>query len=254
MVYNNAKSRRKRQLLRSLRFNKFEKEYTGDDQLYVKTDDELSAALSEILDKETVANAMAGIDVIVDMCNYKHIKEEHYPKYVSEIKGETSDGALRRLAYKGIEWRFPGKKGWSKKYEDRLKYELDIICSMGYSDYHLIVQDFLNIGRQMGHMPEDRFKYLSEHYKEMTLDEMVAYIREDQSEVGLFIGPGRGSAVGSLVCYLLGITSIDPLKYDLLFERFLNPERISMPDIDSDFASECRGLVLEYVKMLFAVL
>lgn len=248
MVYNNAKSRRKRQLLRSLRFNKFEKEYTGDDQLYVKTDDELSAALSEILDKETVANAMAGIDVIVDMCNYKHIKEEHYPKYVSEIKGETSDGALRRLAYKGIEWRFPGKKGWSKKYEDRLKYELDIICSMGYSDYHLIVQDFLNIGRQMGHMPEDRFKYLSEHYNEMTLDEMVSYIREDQSEVGLFIGPGRGSAVGSLVCYLLGITSIDPLKYDLLFERFLNPERISMPDIDSDFASECRGLVLEYVK------
>lgn len=248
MVNNTPESRRKRQLLRSLRFNKFEPEFVGDDQLYAKTDDELRTALLQILDKETVDEAMAGIQSIVSQCNYKPVKESHYPKFKSEIAGETSEGALRRIAHENIEWRFPNGEGWDEEHAKRLEYELDIICSMGYADYHLIVQDFLNIGRQMGHMPAERFKYLTEHFSEMTLEEMVNYIREDQSEVGLFIGPGRGSAVGSLACYNLGITSIDPLKYGLLFERFLNPERISMPDIDSDFASECRGLVLEYVK------
>lgn len=248
MVYNKQESRRKRQILRSLRFNKFEPEFVGDDQLYMKTDEELREALLQILPAETVDEAMNGIDTIVDMCNFEHIKESHYPKFKSEIAAETAEGAIRRMARENIEWRYPEGKGWTAKHEERLEYELGIINSMGYADYHLIVADFLNIGRQMGHMPAERFQYLTEHIDEMDLETMVNYIREDQSEVGLFIGPGRGSAVGSLVCFLLGITSIDPLKYDLLFERFLNPERISMPDIDSDFASECRGLVLEYVK------
>lgn len=248
MVYNTTESRRKRQLLRSLRYNKFEKEFVGDDQLYAKTDDELRAALLQILDEDVVNSAMNGVAEIVEKCNYEPLTESHYPKYRSEIAGETADGAIRRLAYQNIEWRFPNKEGWTAEHEKRLEYELSVICSMGYADYHLIVQDFLNIGRQMGHMPAERFQYLTDHITEMTCEEIVSYIREDQSEVGLFIGPGRGSAVGSLVCYLLGITSIDPLKYDLLFERFLNPERVSMPDIDSDFASECRDVVLEYVK------
>lgn len=248
MVYNKKESRRKRQILRSLRYNKFEAEFTGDNQLYMKTDDELKEMLLQILPKDIVDEAMNGIDTIVDMCNFKHTKENHYPIYQSEIIGETSAGAIRRKCIENIEWRFPKKEGWDAEHEQRLEYELNTINSMGYADYHLIVSDFLNIGRQMGHMPAERFEYLSNHITEMSLEEMISYIRADQSEVGLFIGPGRGSAVGSLACYLLGITSIDPLKYDLLFERFLNPERISMPDIDSDFASECRDLVLEYVK------
>lgn len=248
MVTNDEKSRRKRQMLRSLRFNKFEKEMVGDDQLYMKTDDELREWLGKILDEETVDAAMRGTIEAFKMCNYKPEKKDHYPKFQSEVIGETANGAIKRIAEANIEWRYPKRKGWTKEHQARLEYELGIICSMGYADYHLIVADFLNIGRQMGHMPAERFQYLTDHINEMDLDTMLKYIREDQSEVGLFIGPGRGSAVGSLVCYLLGITSIDPLKYDLLFERFLNPERVSMPDIDSDFASECRGLVLEYVK------
>lgn len=248
IINNDAKSRLKRQLLRSLRYNKWEAENVGDDQLYMKTNEELAEKLLEILPEDYVQEAINNTVTIDTLCNFENKKESHYPKYHSEIAGETSDGAIRRLALEGIEWRFPGKKGWTPKYKARLEYELKIICSMGYADYHLIVQDFLNIGRKMGHMPEARFNYMTEHIDEMSLDELVKYINEDQSEVGLTIGPGRGSAVGSLVCYLLGVTSIDPIKYDLLFERFLNPERVSMPDIDSDFASEVRDLVLKYVK------
>src|SRR5690606_21626598 len=99
----------------------------------------------------------------------------------------------------------------------RVDFELDVIIRMGYSGYFLIVQDFIQAAR-------DR---------------------------GVRVGPGRGSAAGSLVAYALGITDIDPLKYDLLFERFLNPDRVSMPDIDVDFADDKREMVIEYVKQKY---
>ena len=241
-------NRLKRQILRSLRFNKWEEEYDGDDQLYLKTNEDLAEWLLKILPVDYVQEALDNTVKVAEMCNEDIKSESHYPKFKSEIVGETAEGAIRRIATENIKWRFPNPADFTKEYQDRLEYELGIICDMGYADYHLIVQDFLNIGRKMGHMPEERFNYMAQNIEKMSLKELVDYINEDQSEVGLFIGPGRGSAVGSLVCYLLGITSIDPLKYGLLFERFLNPERISMPDIDSDFASECRGLVIEYVK------
>jgi DNA polymerase-3 subunit alpha len=187
--------------------------------------------LEMILAKEDVKEAIANVDKVTALCNYEPSKESHYPKYHSEIAGETANDSIRRICYENIEWRFPGKKGWTKQYEERLEYELGIICKMGYSDYHLIVQDFLGFGRRLGHLSDADLKYLAEHISEMTLDELNEYVNTHQTEVGLTIGPGRGSAVGSLVCYLLGITSIDPIKYDLLFERFLNPERISMPKI-----------------------
>jgi DNA polymerase-3 subunit alpha len=97
--------------------------------------------------------------------------------------------------------------------EDRLNFELDVITKSGYSGYFLIVQDFTSVARQ----------------------------------IGVSVGPGRGSAAGSCVAYCLGITNIDPIKYDLLFERFLNPERVSMPDIDIDFDDDGRGKVIDYV-------
>ena len=231
MVYGTEEERRKRQILRSLRYNKWEPEFTGDSELYFKTDDQLSEMLEMILAKEDVKEAIANVDKVTALCNYEPSKESHYPKYHSEIAGETANDAIRRICYENIEWRFPGKKGWTKQYEERLEYELGIICKMGYSDYHLIVQDFLGFGRRLGHLSDADLKYLAEHISEMTLDELNEYVNTHQTEVGLTIGPGRGSAVGSLVCYLLGITSIDPIKYDLLFERFLNPERISMPKI-----------------------
>lgn len=231
MVYGDSESRRKRQILRSLRYNKWEDEFTGDSELYVKTDEELLEMLLKILPKEMAEEAIANINKVVDMCNYTPTKEEHYPKYKSEIVGETANAAIRRIATKNIEWRFPGKVGWTKEYEKRLEYELDIICGMGYADYHLIVQDFLNFGRKLGRISYKRLAYITKHIKDMTLKELVEYVDNNQTEVGLTIGPGRGSAVGSLVCYLLGITSIDPIKYGLIFERFLNPERVSMPKI-----------------------
>ena len=97
--------------------------------------------------------------------------------------------------------------------KERLEYELSVIKSMGYVDYFLIVWDFINYARTQG----------------------------------IKVGPGRGSAAGSIVSYCLGITSIDPIKYQLLFERFLNPERVSMPDIDVDFCFERRQEVIDYV-------
>ncbi|NLL98114.1 MAG: DNA polymerase III subunit alpha, partial [Tepidanaerobacter sp.] len=118
-------------------------------------------------------------------------------------EGLTEDEYLNRLCYKGARERYPEITGEIKQ---RLDYELETIKKMGYSSYFLIVWDFINFARQNG----------------------------------IMVGPGRGSAAGSLVAYCLYITNIDPLKYNLLFERFLNPERISMPDIDVDFCYERR--------------
>ena len=166
-----------------------------------------------------------------------------------EIDG--SDKLLVQKSVDGISWRYPN--GCTKEIADRLYYELGIIIQMGFSDYFLVVQDFLDVGRRIGYMPEDRIDYLAQHCYEMSIQELNDYINEDQSAPGLTIGCGRGSAAGSLVAYLLGITSIDPFKFQLLFERFLNPERVSMPDIDSDLSKSefkygVRNIVIEYVK------
>ena len=131
------------------------------------------------------------------------------PKY-DVPEGYTSWEYLKKLCYDGLAARYPDAGGQLK---ERLEYELSTIRSMGYVDYFLIVWDFINYAR--------------------TQDIMV--------------GPGRGSAAGSIVSYCLGITSIDPIKYQLLFERFLNPERVSMPDIDVDFCFERRQEVIDYV-------
>lgn len=124
-----------------------------------------------------------------------------------------SDVYLRKLCMKGLEKRMEFKE-IPEIYKKRLTYELDVIISMHYADYFLIVWDFIRFAKTKK----------------------------------IYIGPGRGSAAGSLVAYCLGITHVDPIKYDLLFERFLNPERISLPDIDTDFPDNRRDEVIEYVK------
>jgi len=134
------------------------------------------------------------------------------PKYPN-TKGASSKDFLRALCIKGIEKR--GKA--SRNYYERLDYELSVINKMGYDDYFLIVWDFIKYAKQKN----------------------------------ILVGPGRGSAAGSLVSYALGITEVDPIKYDLLFERFLNPERISMPDIDTDFPDIYRDDVIEHVKNVY---
>jgi DNA polymerase III subunit alpha len=126
-------------------------------------------------------------------------------------EGETANSYLRKLVYEGLEKRYPEK---TKEVEERAEYELGVIEKTGFADYFLIVQDFIN--------------WAKDH--------------------GIVVGPGRGSAAGSIIAYILNITDIDPLKYELLFERFLNPDRIQMPDIDIDFADTRRDEVFGYLE------
>jgi DNA polymerase-3 subunit alpha len=134
----------------------------------------------------------------------------HLPEF-QVPEGYDLDSYLRKLCVEGLSRRYQGEI--PQEARERLEHELEIICRMGFSGYFLIVQDFVNWARQRG----------------------------------ILVGPGRGSAAGSLVAYALGITNINPLKYGLLFERFLNPERITMPDIDIDFCFERREEVIDYV-------
>lgn len=212
---------RARTLISALRFNKeIEEGGEGYGELYMKGDDELLAYLSEVIPPEVAQTAIENIGKIVDSCNVELPHEKHYPVYPTDGT-ETAAQRLRRLANEGIANRYPSKQ-WTPEFEKRMNYELDIIDNMGFSDYLCIVQDYLDYGRQLGFdCPE---------------------------KIGYTIGPGRGSAAGSIVCYLVGITDIDPMRYGLLFERFLNPERVSMPDIDADFAPEVRDKVIEYVQ------
>lgn len=193
----------------------------GYGEMYIKSDEELKTSLLKILDADIVDKAMSGIGNIVDQCNAELAFAEHYPKFVGGIPGESAADRLRRLATEGIPKRYPKDK-WTKELENRMNYELGVINGQGYSDYLCIVQDFLAYGRSLA--------------------------KECPEKVGYTIGPGRGSAVGSIVCYLSGITSVDPIKYNLLFERFLNTERVSMPDIDSDFETSIRAKVIDYCK------
>lgn len=234
-----------RQIMRSLRFNKWEEIDESDKELYLKTDAELYSILCEILPAETVEAAMVNVADFVSKCNVVHENKSHYPTFTSEIEGETAGERLRRLAIAGIEKRYPDRKGWTQEHEDRLNYELEVIHDLGYDDYLNIVEDFLTYGRLIGKLdpmnPDPRIT------EENRFD--LNFLRKiTEGKVGLGIGPGRGSGVGSLVCYLIGITGIDPLKYGLIFERFLNKERVSPPDIDSDIKSDIRDDVIQYTE------
>ena len=154
--------------------------------------------------------ALENTQKIADRCNVEiEFGVTKLPKY-DVPEGYTSWEYLNKMCWDGFAERYPDDDGHLK---DQLAYELSIIQKMGYVDYFLIVWDFI--------------KYARDH--------------------GIAVGPGRGSAAGSLVSYTLGITNIDPAKYQLLFERFLNPERVSMPDIDVDFCFERRQEVIDYV-------
>ncbi len=148
---------------------------------------------------------------IIDNCYGSIQKAENGLPHDKTPTGD-SGAYLRHLCIKGLKQRFKNQP-ITDDYKDRLLYELKTIHTMGYDDYFLIVFDYV--------------QYAKKH--------------------GILVGPGRGSAAGSLVAYCLGITNIDPLKYDLLFERFLNPERVSMPDIDVDFQDDRRDEVIQYV-------
>lgn len=154
--------------------------------------------------------ALANTNKIAERCNVSFTFHElKLPKF-DVPDGKTAEQYLRELCYAGLHKRYNPA---TKELEDRLEYELGIIIQMGFVDYFLITGDFIRYAKDQG----------------------------------IPVGPGRGSAAGSIVAYTLEITNIDPIKYQLLFERFLNPERVSMPDIDIDFCYERRQEVIDYV-------
>ena len=185
---------------------------------YIKTSDELKAALKAILTEEQCDMAIKGIELLASQCNLKCSSSIHYTKFKSD-DGTPAPDRLRKRVYD----RIPALDGvWNEVYEKRLCEELSVITELGFCDYMLIVAD------------------------------IVSFAKAEAKRICKYnclpVGPGRGSAVGSLVCYLLGITDIDPVAHGLMFERFLNRARKTMPDIDIDLAPFIRERVLQYLR------
>ena len=185
-------------------------------EYYFKSSDEMKELFKDIpeaiLNIHEIIDKVEPYDLASDILLPKFgIPEEFKVKEDDEDGGKRGENAyLRHITYKGAEKRY---KEITPEISERIDFELETIKNSGYPGYFLIVEDFIREARNMD----------------------------------VSVGPGRGSAAGSVVAYCLGITNIDPLKYDLLFERFLNPDRVSMPDIDIDFDDEGRGRVMEYV-------
>jgi len=168
-----------------------------------------------IEDFKNVPEAIENTQRIVEVCNFEFkLGEIKMPRFETS-NGKSPEEYLEELCYEGLKKRYGEKV--EQKVLDRLKYELDVIKKTGFASYFLIVQDFVNWAKSQR----------------------------------IVVGPGRGSVGGSLVAYVLGITEIDPLKYDLLFERFLNPERVSPPDIDIDFTDVRRDEVIDYLAQKY---
>src|SRR3954454_8207509 len=180
-------------------------------ELYFKSPDEMRALFPE--HPEAITNTLA----IADRIDLKlEFGVSKYPEYPTP-EGKTREAYLRELCYKGLHARYGERAGEDSGLIKRLDYEVDILERTGFVSYFLIVWDFIHFAKQRG----------------------------------IPVGPGRGSAAGSLVAYVLGITDIDPLQFGLIFERFLNPDRVSPPDIDVDFCESRRGEVLEYVRQKY---
>jgi len=188
------------------------------DRLSMKDDNFSFLSGDEMYDKfkslgeEVAQEAINNTVKIAQSCDLKiELGKTKLPYFALPEGYATSEDYLKKLTYDGLVKRY--KDRTEPEIKERIEYELDVITKTGFASYFLIVQDFVNWAKSKN----------------------------------IVVGPGRGSAAGSIVSYLLGITNIDPLKYNLLFERFLNPERISMPDIDLDFADTRRDEVLKYV-------
>ncbi|PYL18276.1 MAG: DNA polymerase III subunit alpha, partial [Verrucomicrobia bacterium] len=180
-------------------------------ELYFKSPAEMRALFKDF--PEAIANTLA----IGERCNVSiEFGKSKYPEYPVP-EGQTREGYLRELCYKGLEERYGERAKIDNQLRERLAYELGVLEKTGFVSYILIVWDFIHFAKGRG----------------------------------IPVGPGRGSAAGSLIAYVLGVTDIDPLQYGLLFERFLNPDRVSPPDIDVDFCEARRGEVLEYVRQKY---
>ena len=177
-------------------------------ELYFKSPDEMRALFAEV--PEAIENTLR----VAEKCDLEiDFTSSKYPAYHPPA-GKTREFYLRELCHEGLRQRYGARVDTEPDLLKRMEYELSVLEKSGFTSYFLIVWDFINYARQQG----------------------------------IPVGPGRGSAAGSMVAYILGITDVDPLRFGLIFERFLNPERVSPPDIDIDFCMERRGEVIEYVK------
>ena len=177
-------------------------------ELYFKSGEEMAALFADRPD--AITNTLA----IAERCHAKlEFGQSKYPDYLPP-EGKTREGYLRELCEEGVRSRYGERALTDPEISKRFEYELSVLYKTGFTSYFLIVWDFINYAKSKG----------------------------------IPVGPGRGSAAGSLIAYVLGITDLDPLLYGLLFERFLNPDRISPPDIDVDFCQNRRGEVIEYVR------
>jgi DNA polymerase-3 subunit alpha len=176
-----------------------------NDQFFFKTTEQMRSAFHDL--EEAIDNTNEVVDK-VELLDLK--RDILLPHFKVPANFSTQDDYLAHITWEGANRRYTEL---TPEIEERIRFELFTIATMGFAGYFLIVSDFIRAGR----------------------------------EIGVFIGPGRGSAAGSVVAYCIGITNIDPIKYGLLFERFLNPDRKSMPDIDTDFDDEGRQKVIDYV-------
>ena len=184
-------------------------------QMYLKSEEEMRRLFVH------VPEALENTRKVAERCEIElEFGKSILPSFRPIPESLSAGDYLKELCLQGLEQRYSGKAEWTladsplrRQAEERLLYELNVIAKMGFSDYFLIVWDFIKFA----------------HDKH------------------IMTGPGRGSSAGSSVAYVLRITNVDPLQYKLLFERFLNPERITMPDIDIDFSDERRDEVIDYV-------
>ena len=176
------------------------------DEFYLKSTDEMYDLFS------MVPEACENTNKIAEQCNFEFTFGETKLPYFKAPDGMENQEYFEKLCWDGLERRYPGRV--TDALKERLTYEINVVKTMGYTNYYLIVYDFINY---------------------------------DKSH-DIPVGPGRGSGAGSLAAYCVGITDIDPIRYNLIFERFLNPERVSMPDFDVDFCYERRQEVIDYVN------
>ncbi len=180
-------------------------------ELYFKSPDEMRQVFRDF--PEAITNTLH----IGERCHLDlEFGSSKYPEYPVPA-GKTREGYLRELCYQGLRARYGERATADSELTRRLEYELGVLEKTGFVSYLLIVWDFIHFAK----------------------------------EKGIPVGPGRGSAAGSIVAFVLGITDIDPLQFGLIFERFLNPDRVSPPDIDVDFCEARRGEVLEYVRQKY---
>ena len=177
------------------------------DEFYLKSTEEMYDLFA------MVPEACENTNKIAEQCNFQFTFGETKLPYFKAPGGMENQEFFEKLCWEGLEQRYPGRSG-DETLRERLQYEIDVVKKMGYTNYYLIVYDFINFAKSRD----------------------------------IPVGPGRGSGAGSLAAYCVGITDIDPIRYNLIFERFLNPERVSMPDFDVDFCYERRQEVIDYVN------